>query len=106
MGLRVKKGDTVEVLTGKERGKRGRVIRILSKGNSKYVLVERLNIIKKHMRPSPKLREGGILEMEGPINISNVVVICPKCNARARIGFQVSEEKKFRYCKKCKEIID
>lgn len=115
MGVRIRKGDTVEVISGRERGKRGKVIRVLSADNSVNVLVERLNIIKKHMKPSPKIKEGGILEMEGPINISNVSMVCPKCDKITRIGFKVSDDKavlalseakNVRYCKKCKEIID
>ncbi len=106
MALKVKKGDMIEVIEGKEKGKKGKVLRIVNRKDKKFVLVEKLNIIKKHMRPSPRLREGGIIEMEGPIHISNVAVICPKCNARTRIGFKVTEEKKFRYCKKCGEVID
>lgn len=106
MGAKIRKGDTVEVITGRERGKRGKIIRILSSNHHKNVLVERLNMIKKHMKPSAKNKEGGILEMEGPIHISNVSVVCPKCDKTTRIGSKPSGDKSVRYCKKCKEVID
>lgn len=105
MGVRIRKGDTVEVISGKEKGKRGKIISILSSDNNINVLVERLNIIKKHMKPSSKNKEGGILEMEGPINSSNVSIVCPKCDKATRTGFKLSDDKNVRYCKKCKEII-
>nr|AKQ04307.1 50S ribosomal protein L24, large subunit ribosomal protein L24 [uncultured Nitrospirae bacterium Rifle_16ft_4_minimus_4901] len=106
MGMHIKKGDSVAVLTGKEKGKRGKIIKVLSSGRNLRVLIERINIIKKHMKPNAKNKEGGILEMEGPIEISNVSVVCPKCDKVTRTGIKITDEKKVRYCKKCKEIID
>ncbi len=104
--MRIRKNDIVEVISGREKGKRGKVIRILSGSDHVNVLVERLNMIKKHMKPSAKNKEGGILEMEGPINRSNVSVVCPKCDKVSRTGSRVSDDKKVRYCKKCNEVID
>lgn len=106
MGIHIKKGDSVAVLTGKEKGKRGKIIKVLSSGRNLSVLIEKINIIKKHMKPNAKNKEGGILEMEGPIKISNVSVVCPKCDEVTRTGIKITDEKKVRYCKKCKEIID
>ena len=107
MGIRIKKNDTVEVISGRERGKRGHVLRVLSSGEHAHVLIEKLNMIKKHMKPSAKNKEGGILEMEGPIQMSNVSVVCPKCEEVAKLGFKVSgDDNKARYCKQCQEIID
>ena len=106
MGARIKRGDTVEVISGREKGKRGKVIRIHSKGEDSNVLIESLNMIKKHMKPSAKNKEGGILEMEGPINISNVSMVCPKCDKVSKVGFKLSDDKNVRYCRKCKEVID
>lgn len=106
MQLRIRKGDTVEAIYGKEKGKRGKVLRVLSSKGSKFVLVEKLNMIKKHMKPSQKIKEGGILEREGPLHISNVSMVCPKCSKAARVGMQAGDDKKMRYCKKCREIID
>jgi len=106
MGLRIRKGDTVEIIAGREKGKRGKIIRILSSNHDTRVLVERLNMIKRHMRRSAKYKEGGIIDMEGPIHISNVSLVCPKCDKRTRIGSKPSGDKNVRYCKKCNEIID
>lgn len=105
MGLGIKKGDTVAVITGKERGKRGRVLSVLAKKDK--VVVEKLNVIKRHMKPSKKYAQGGIIEKEAPIHASNVMLLCPKCGKPARIGAQVFEDgKKLRVCKKCREVID
>lgn len=106
MGTRIRKGDTVEVISGKEKGKRGKVIRLLPGDDNTSVLIERLNMIKKHMKPSAKNKEGGILDMEGPISISNVSIVCPKCDKAGRTGFKLTDDKNVRYCKKCKEVID
>lgn len=106
MGIRIKKNDTVEVTSGRDRGKRGHVLRIISSGKHAHVLVEKLNMIKKHMKPSAKNKEGGILEMEGPIQLANVSVVCPKCEKATRLGFKVSGDNKARYCKQCNETID
>ncbi len=106
MQLRIKKGDTVEAIYGKEKGKRGKVLKVLSSKGSSYVLVESINMIKKHMKPSQKNKEGGILEREGRLHISNVSMVCPKCSKATRVGVQGSDDKKMRYCKKCREIID
>lgn len=105
MGLRVKKEDTVLVLAGKEKGKKGRVLAVLP--SKDRVIIEKINIIKRHMKPSRKYTQGGIIEKEAPIHISNVMLLCPKCNKPTRIGNQFLESgKKVRVCKKCQEVID
>jgi large subunit ribosomal protein L24 len=105
MGLGINKEDTVYVITGKEKGKKGRVL-FVDKGKNR-VLVEKVNIIKKHMKPSKKHAQGGIIEKEAPIAISNVLLSCPKCSKPTRIGVSLLESgKKHRTCKKCKEVID
>lgn len=106
MGTKIKKGDTVEIITGKEKGKRGKILRVLATADNTRVLVERLNMIKKHMKPSAKNKEGGILEIEGSVDMSNVSIVCPKCSKSSRTGFKLSDNKNVRYCKKCNEIID
>ncbi len=106
MQVRLRKGDTVEAIYGKEKGKRGKVLKVVSSKGGKFVLVEKVNMIKKHMKPSQKNKEGGILEREGPLHISNVSMVCPKCGKVARVGMQVGDDKKMRFCKKCREIID
>lgn len=105
MALGIKKEDTVTVIAGKEKGKKGRVLSVdREKGR---ILIEKVNIIKKHMKPNKKYSQGGIIEKEAPIHLSNVMLHCPKCGKDARIGATVLEgDKKHRICKKCKEVID
>lgn len=105
MGLSIKKNDTVLVISGKEKGKKGRVLSVYPSKQS--LLVEKVNIIKRHMKPSRKYAQGGIIEKEAPLHISNVMLVCPKCNKPTRIGNSVLQDgKKVRTCKKCKEVID
>ena len=98
----VKKGDSVVVLSGKDRGKQGRVLRVLAtKGTA---IVEKVNFTKKHTKPNPsKNVKGGILERESPINIAKLQVVCPNCNEPARLGSHRDEEgKAVRFCRSCK----
>ena len=105
MALKIKRGDLVEVISGKDRGKRGKVLRVIPK--ERKVIVEGINMVKRHQRPIPQLREGGIIEREAPIYMSKVMVVCPNCDRRTRVGFKILENgDKVRYCKKCGEIID
>jgi large subunit ribosomal protein L24 len=105
MGLSIKKQDTVLVLTGKEKGKRGRVLSVLP--SQDQVIVEKINIIKRHMKPSRKYSQGGIIEKEAPVHVSNVMLVCPKCDKATRVGNVILDGgKKVRSCKKCKEVID
>jgi large subunit ribosomal protein L24 len=105
MGLSIKKNDTVLVIVGKEKGKRGRVLSVLPSEDE--LLIERVNIIKRHMKPSKKYSQGGIIDKEAPLHISNVMLLCPKCGKPTRIGNTVlSDGGKTRTCKKCKEVID
>ncbi len=102
---RIKKDDIVMVIAGKERGKTGKVLKVLKKKDR--VIVEKLNMIKRHLRPGPYSQEGGILEREGPIHISNVMLVCPKCSKPTRVGYKILDDgAKVRYCKKCSEVID
>jgi large subunit ribosomal protein L24 len=105
MGLSIKKNDTVLVIAGKERGKKGRVLVVRpSKDN---VIIEKVNIIKKHMKPNKKYAKGGIIEKGAPVHISNIMLVCPRCNKPTRIANTVFEDgKKSRVCKKCRELID
>ncbi|MDA8168606.1 MAG: 50S ribosomal protein L24 [Nitrospiraceae bacterium] len=105
MGLGIKKGDSVKVIAGKEKGKQGRILAVMP-AKSKLT-VEKINMIKKHMKPSKQHQQGGIIDKEAPLHISNVMLVCPKCGAATRTGTQVLEGgKKLRVCKKCKEVID
>ncbi len=101
----IKKNDTVMVTAGKEKGKTGKVLRILPKKDR--AVVEKVNFIKRHTRPGPHSRQGGIIEKESPIHISNLMVVCGKCTDPTRVGRRILEDgNRVRYCKKCDEIIE
>ena len=101
----VRKGDTVIVVACKERGKKGKVLRVLpEKGR---VVVERINMIKKHQKPSQKLRQGGIIEREGAIHLSNVMLVDPGSNKPTRVGMRaLSDGKKVRVARRSGEMLD
>jgi large subunit ribosomal protein L24 len=102
---RIKKGDTVMVIAGRERGKAGKVLS-LRLGEGK-VTVEKLNMIKRHTKPSQKTRQGGIVEREAPFAISNVMVLCPSCNKPVRMGVKTLDDgRRVRTCKQCKDVIE
>jgi large subunit ribosomal protein L24 len=105
---RIKKGDTVEVIAGKDKGVRGAVLRVIPKENR--VVVERVNVVKKHQRPVQAGRgqvQPGIIEFEAPIHLSNVMLVCTQCNERTRVGYRVTEDgMKVRVCRKCGADID
>ena len=103
--LHVKKNDMVKVMAGKEKGKTGKVLRVFpTKGR---VVVESLNVIKRHTRPTQLNPEGGIVEKEAAISISNVMLICSSCSEASRTGIRTLEDgSRVRYCKKCNEIVD
>jgi large subunit ribosomal protein L24 len=101
----VRKGDTVIVVAGKDRGKRGRVLRVIPEKSR--VVVERVNMIKKHQRPTQKLRQGGIIEREGSIHLSNVMLVDPTGDRATRIGMRaLSDGRKVRVARRSGEIID
>lgn len=102
--FRIKKGDTVEVIQGKEAGKRGKVLRVLP--DDERVVVERVNFIKRHVRPSKKVPQGGVIEREASMHISNVMLVCPSCNKAVRTGIRFEGDEKVRYCKKCNVSVD
>lgn len=101
----IKKNDLVTVINGKEQGKSGRVLKVLPE--KEKVIVEKINFIKRHSRPHGQQRRGGILEKEAPLHISNVMLLCEKCNKPVRIGHRLVEgDKKARFCRRCGEIFD
>ena len=103
--FKIRKGDTVKVISGKEKGKTGNVIRV--DPVKRIVFVEKTNIIKQHMKPSQKRKQGGIIEREGALHISKVMLICRNCGKESRLGMKILDDrKKMRFCKKCGEIID
>jgi large subunit ribosomal protein L24 len=97
---RIRKGDLVMIMTGKEKNKTGKVLKVINAGTR--VLVEKLNMMKKHVKPNQTNPGGGIVEREAPIRISNVNMFCSKCNKAVRIGVKETENKKLRFCRKCK----
>jgi large subunit ribosomal protein L24 len=102
---KLKKDDKVKVIAGKDAGKIGKVLKVDRKKDR--VLVENINIVKRHVRPSAQNRQGGIVESEAPIHWSNVMLMCNKCMAPVRIKMRVLEDgKKKRVCPKCNELID
>lgn len=102
--IHVKKGDLVMVITGKSTGKKGKVLEVIPKDNK--VVVEGANIVKRHTRPTQKMPQGGIIEKEAPMNSSNVMIFCSKCNAPRRINKDTSGKNKVRVCNKCGEVFD
>lgn len=101
----IKKGDTVLVLTGKEAGKKGKVLRVLTQNNR--VVVEGINKVKKHQKPSRAMPQGGILRIEAAVNASNVLLVCSHCGKPTRIGHKILDSgDKIRVCKKCGELLD
>jgi large subunit ribosomal protein L24 len=102
--LHIKKGDMVIVTAGKELGKTGKVLHVLTQ--KKRALVEKINIVKRHQRPTGQNQEGGILELENPLHISNLMYLCGKCEKGVRVGKKVLEDgRKIRICKSCGEEI-
>jgi large subunit ribosomal protein L24 len=105
---RIKKGDTVKVIAGKELGQQGIVLRILTKEDR--VVVESLNLVKRHQRAQQagnRQVQGGIVEKEAPLHLSNVMLVCTQCKQGTRVGFRINEEgRKVRVCKHCKQDID
>ena len=97
--MRIKKGDTVQVLSGNDKGKTGEVLEVIPKTSS--VIVKGVNVRKKHVKPRKQGEEGGIISVECSINSSKVNVVCPKCNKATRIAIKTEGNEKTRVCKKC-----
>lgn len=103
--MKIKAGDTVEVIGGNDKGSRGTVRVVHPK--EQRVVVSGVKLVKKAQRRTANMRtEPGIIEMEAPIHVSNVMLVCPRCDKPTRIGFEVSGEGRVRVCRKCKENID
>ena len=102
--LHVKKGDTVYILSGKDEGRKGKILKVFPSDNR--VLVESVNMVVKHKKPR-QTNPGGIIRQEAPVHVSNVMLVCEKCKAPTKVGRRVLENgEKVRVCKKCDEIID
>ena len=101
----LKVNDQVEVITGKDKGRVGKILRIYTKTNR--ALVERVNMIKRHTKPTAEGQQGQIVEKEAPIHVSNLLVVCPKCTETTRVGRKtLDDDSKVRVCKKCSESIE
>jgi len=100
--IKLKKEDTVEVITGKDKGKRGRILKILR--DKDRIVVEGLNMVKKAKKRRKQQDRGGIIEIEAPVHSSNLMIICKKCGP-TRIGYKLDAGKKIRVCKKCMEAL-
>jgi large subunit ribosomal protein L24 len=102
--MRIKKGDKVKIIAGKDKGKEGKILKVLPE--KRKVIVEGLNLLIKHVKPRRAGEKGQRIQFPAPLDISNVMLVCPKCNKPARVGYKILEnKKKVRICKKCKEII-
>ncbi|HHV07098.1 MAG TPA: 50S ribosomal protein L24 [Firmicutes bacterium] len=103
--VHVRKGDMVLVIAGRDRGKKGKVLRVFpAKGT---VLVEGANMVKRHMRPTPELQQGGIISREAPLHASNVQLVCSRCDKPTRLGKKLlADGRSVRYCRKCGETLD
>ena len=101
--FKIKKNDNVEVLAGKDKGKRGSVVRIIPKKDR--VIVSGVNIVKKAMKRRSQQDQGGIVEVEAPLHISNVGVVCKKCGRPVKIGYKIDGDEKVRVCRKCGETL-
>ncbi len=103
--VHIKKGDTVCVLSGKSKGKKGKIIKVFPR--KKQAIVEGVNMATKHQRPTAHMPQGGIMQIESPIYTSKLMVICSKCNKPTRVGHKVlADGSKVRICKKCEEVLD
>jgi large subunit ribosomal protein L24 len=105
--MRIKRGDTVEVISGNDRGVRGEVLRVHSK--KRRVVVTQVNVVSKHQRPMQAGRgqaQAGIIQFEAPVDVSNVMLVCPNCDEATRVGARRDGGRRIRLCKKCGEEID
>lgn len=101
--MKIRKGDTVLIISGKYRGKTGKILRTFPK--ERKILVEGVNIVKKHQKPRKAGEKGQVIEMPSSINVSNVKLICSRCGKATRVGYKIVNDKKFRMCKKCSQEI-
>ena|SRR3989338_8397122 len=101
--MKIKKGDKVKIMYGKDKGREGVINNVYKKSNR--VLIQGVNIYKKHIKKNEKMPQGGVVEVPRPIDVSKVMFICPKCKKMSRIGFEIEKERKLRICKKCKSRI-
>ncbi len=102
--MKIKKGDLVQILAGKDRGRQGKVERVVLK--TQEVVIAGLNQYKKHKKPQGENKPGEIVVIDRPYTVAKVALVCPKCKQQTRIGYKWSEDKKIRVCRKCDAVID
>jgi large subunit ribosomal protein L24 len=101
--MKIHKGDTIKIITGKEKNKTGKVLKVLIKKNK--ILIEGLNLYKKHVRPKNQGEKGEVVLVPRPIDASNVMLVCPNCGQAVKVNYRFDAEKKNRTCKKCGAVI-
>lgn len=99
--MKLRKGDTVQIMAGKDKGRKGKIERVYTKQNK--ILIAGLNIYKKHIKKNEQMPQGGVVELPRPLNVSKVMLICPVCKKLTRVGVSFDHGKKRRVCKKCKK---
>lgn len=99
--MKIKKNDQVLIKTGKDKGRKGKVLKVLFE--DRKLVIEGINLKKKHVKPKKSGEKGQVVELPAPIDISNVKILCNKCGAAVKIGYEIKENKKYRICKKCKQ---
>ncbi|MDP2909472.1 MAG: 50S ribosomal protein L24 [bacterium] len=101
--MKIKKGDQVLVISGKDKGRKGKIIESIPK--SGRIVIEGINLRKKHIKPKKSGEKGQIIQLPAPMDVSNAKLVCPKCSEASRVGYKIEGKTKYRYCKKCgKEI--
>lgn len=103
MAQKIRKDDKVKIVTGKDKGKEGKVLKVFK--DTGKVLVEGVNVVKRHVKPGVVSQEGGIISVEKPIDMSNAMVVCSKCSRPVRVGFKTEKDKKVRICRRCGESL-
>jgi large subunit ribosomal protein L24 len=101
--MKIKKGDKVKIMAGKDKDREGVVDRVYTKSNK--ALIPKINIYKKHIKKNEKMPQGGVVEVPRPIDVSKIMLICPKCGKTTRVNIAVEKNKKYRVCKRCKSKI-
>jgi len=101
--MKLKKGDSVLIITGKDKGRTGKIMKAIPK--ELKILVEGINLKKKHVRPKKEGEKGQVVEIPAALDVSNVKMICPKCGKATRVGYSIEKENKKRICKRCKQEI-
>ncbi len=101
--MKIRKGDTVKIISGKDKGKEGKVLKAIPKDNK--IIIDNLNLAKKHRKPKKQGEKGEVIQIPKPIDVSNVMLVCPGCRQATRTGYKILESGKKRVCKKCQSEI-